>query len=1043
MPNIFIPFAQGQHEETDAHLLPQGLFKSITDGRLTKDGRLVTRNAYVQDAAATGVFLSADVLAAGQYDTKHSLIFRARLGDDVPPSPVQHTFSTYIVPTFNNQSSSKERQTTGSIGVPTLLPSIMGTALVPTTADIAASDSVIVGGKMYVAVTAYDNVTKASITQVGWFGFASFLYEIDPQTGRVLRYTLVALNASNIKIMDMGGGTLGLFYASGNDIRYTPLSTAFLSGSGEVVLVTASPGRAPYFDVAPGLSGGNPLLVYEDTTTTIKFGSVNAAGVFSLINTLAGLTGPELRTGICASGTTPATRIVLVVIDGATFSTGTFKYAIYDTGTGTFTTALTVPTWAYGTPVGRGYPVVAASSLDDWTAAWNAIVNTGFNTADVMVQTTAGSTLRSVQNLYVASKPFTLTNNFIGVLAQTQDSVGLFSGTYYIVDNDTLSAESPMCEATIASALARPADVAAVFVDPRRRWVNTAVIGVEPGISALIAAVPTRTDIKGGNMGVVRVEYGRYEEMFQTARLNQQLFISGARILEYDGAKLFDVGLSTPVINSSVVAVGGSIANGTYSFVAVYETLDALGYRHESAPSLPTIVTLSGANTKVTLTVSPLSPTWRNTPQEFTSRTEIVRLRIYRTTLNQPSVFQDAGGVVSTVAGSFTFGFTVACTDNDAAVAVRQELYTQGGAGGESGNLQNDIPPPARYISAGSDRVWIAHTDDPTQYQASKLRTDGEPINWSNTAPFRGRVDTPITALALMDGAAFVFTHESVWVVNGVGPDDNGAGGSFDSPVRLPAEVGCISAASLLLTGEGLFFQGAPGRMYKMPRGGGTPEWIGQPIRDTLAAFPYITSSAFNEAAGLCYWSICDTTATNGRLLVYDVRNKQWYVDNFLNRVVRSLSIFNDLLVIDGSIIETPGNYNDSDGTNTAAVFAGWETGDIRPFGATGTGRIRKAQVFADMANANANLTLQLKVSYNSGLTYSETATWVPQPQLFVTDEPLVLDHLLIRPRTDSVRLKGIQTSAGVPNDGFRFYAIGLEAFPETGLKRNRAGARA
>lgn len=1049
MPIIPIPFLKGIHEEADPKLLPQGLFTAATNVRFQKDGRVGVRNGFRHDAANT-VFSEANVLAVGKFDQQHALILQKRLGDDIPPAWARHLGSTYSAgyPASLSIGSPIANQQSGSVGVPEILQTFAGSQASLVDA-ICSSDCVVIGGFIFVVVSAYSaGTTKVPVVQANWFNAYMYLYKIDPSTGAILASRQLTIEqASNVKVVDINGN-VGVFWADGaNHVRFAASNPALSSTIvAPVTVVTTVAGLAPHFDVCQGATSTITWLVFNSAANTLSFGDVSTVGVYTVKNTIA--TTNIGRPSIGRSGLNPTDDVVIIWNDGATFITGSTKYTVYRRSTNTFITATTTLSTGGLTTAALGYPVVAESSLDDWTGAW-CVTETAGSTpvpVDLMFQTTSGQTPKQISGMYPVSKPFTFgSSTFIGILATDRNTIAVFPGVtvpgaYFLIDNDTPSASTtPSCEAVLAIDAAVPLENTSIYPDPRRKIQPIAAIGVEPVLGgAVVVALPLFTGERGG-WGLVRTEYGRYEEMFQTATLNGQLFVSGARVLQYDGVSLVESGLSTPrIVSATPGAIGGTIANGTYLLSAVYEWFDALGNRHLSPPSNPVSVTMAGANNGITVIVSPLLASTRNTIDNFTT----VTVRVYRT-LAGSSIFQESAGVISIPTSQANTGFTVVLTAPDATVAQLEIIYTQGARGGLSGILQNDRPPPARYIWAGSDRLIIGHTDNPTQYQLSKLRFGGEPINWSNTPAFIGNVDKPITGVAEMDGTFFIGTRDAIWTVGGPGPDDNGSGGTFDTPLRLPSDTGFYSAGSIVLTGKGLMFQGTPDRLYQIPRGGGTPEWIGQPIRDTLLAFPWITSSAFDQDSNLVYFACVNAAGTLGRLLVYDTRINEWSVDNVQTRAIRSLSIFNGLLVIDGSIVETPGNFQDFDGSTSATVLPTLTTGDIRPFGQTGWGQMIKTQMLAEARDVTVAWSATMDVSYDSGKTFGETATWTrANIATAIGDAIDAAEHYFVTQRCDSVRLRFSWTTPSA-TEGIVWNGLQFEVIPFEGSKRGPPNMRA
>ena len=495
----------------------------------------------------------------------------------------------------------------------------------------------------------------------------------------------------------------------------------------------------------------------------------------------------------------------------------------------------------------------------------------------------------------------------------------------------------------------------------------------------------------------------------------------------------------------------GTATGGTVQVIVTYEWQDAGGRRHRSPPSLPQTITVAGGN-DIDVTIS---------KPAFSDRTGGngpdcgIYAVIWRTT-NGGTVFYMDSGAANRIAVSACNGgsLTYSIVSLDATITSNEILYTQGERGGASGLLSNDEPPPCRYMWAGNDRVIMAGLEEPSAYQFSKLIFPGEPVQFSSDEAFRGHVDAETTACACMDGIWYVFTRDSIWAVAGDGPDDTGAG-FFAEPRRVPGNVGCISHRSLVEVDQGLLFHARDGQIWLLPRGGGAPVFFGAPVRDLFAGCIVMGAKTLPEENTVA-WLCIDTSATLCFVLIYDTRAGEWMYDYTGVGVFASarttLDIYNGKLVIDGKIAETSAFIDDHTGSNGVSYIMVLQTGDIRPFGPNGHGRVRKVQLLGEV-RSTGSIQAQIQVSYNSGNTYTSDASDVFVTSSFVGN-PLYLDHLLKYPRGNapdsggavgnSFRFKllstAVSSTAGL--EAFAFNALSLEVYPERGLSRQRASAR-
>lgn len=1020
MPNLDILFTNGQSEAADPKVLPQGTFSSLVNVRYRKDGRLGLRYGNATNGTFSG--LSTDWYGSWTWQPSHTLQVKQRTSPANPPTAGRHfpdgsydlTGTSVRWPVDCDVAELVRYQSTGSSSDPTYGPQ-----------SSAAACDMILSGSTLLAVAAQYNLSTGA---AGNFGS---VFALNTSTyGDGYNATVAALidaAATNHKWATISGVACLFWAGSSDNVRMMRLDTFAVA-----TVVTAAAGKAPYFDVSPGGAASEAYLVYQDTGVTLRFGTVSVAGVFASLNNFL-VTGSEARPSITPTFNNPTTDIAMVWNDGASFTTGNNKYTVFRRGTGFIVATTTFDA------TGRcaSYPVIGQHPTLDWIAAYN-VSGTGSTPDRVTMYTSGGTAAASLTFAYLASKPFTACGTATNpgkyiVLVDRTSTSDLNPATYYLVDT---SVSGDRCvSAVFAQTIGRAADTSRAIADPRR---NAAVVPVinqtTPGLTAVAIALPIYTTT-GGGWGIWRIASGPRRDM-NGAVLNGALYVAaGGRVIEYDGGLLAPSGFpNVPVILTASPATGGSMAAGTYLYTAVWEYRDVRGLRHTSAPSLPISVTVAATGV-VTLTVN--SPLGQSGFLNFASPPNSVQMyvRLFRTTLASVSVFQEVA-LVSPSAISINSILTIVDVSSDATMATNPVLYTQGARGGLSGIHQNDAPPGARYICAGSSRLMIGGLENPYQVQWSKLQFDGEPMTWANDPQWRATVDGRITGVAELDGTWFIFTSDTIWTVTGDGPDDSGQG-SFNAAVRLPSDSGCISHRSIVRTGDGLYYQSGRGLEF-LARGSASPKWIGQPVRDTVAAFPFVAASAFNENECECYWAITDSAGATGRIVVYDTRNKQWYIDNRAARAWNTLCMYGGKLQLDVGLAETAAYADDG-----AAVVPIIVTGDIRPFGPVGYGRIKKSLVLGEARDVAVAWSLTEDVSYDSGKTFGETATWpVANLAAAIGDAIDGAEHAFVLQRVDNVRLRWSWTTPA-PTEGMVFNGFSLEVMPADGLKRQPPATRA
>ena len=264
-----------------------------------------------------------------------------------------------------------------------------------------------------------------------------------------------------------------------------------------------------------------------------------------------------------------------------------------------------------------------------------------------------------------------------------------------------------------------------------------------------------------------------------------QMIVGGVMGL-YDGVDFVEDGfLLSPEPPTLVQAAGGSMtALGTYQYVAVYEWTDSTGKLHRSAPSLPSSITLTGGNQKVTVSVQTsqaLPPTWKSG----------VNIRFYRT--------ENLGTLFYSIIDQPAYGATWLDTASDASIRSNQLLYTTGGV------LDNNTLDRVRMVTIFKDRVF-ALCDDGIYY--SKKFTQGRPTEFSLffNIPFESSGGS-ITAIAALRDKLIIFKKDKIYYITGEGPDDTGIGQLFSTPQAIDYTGGCFSPSSVVELGDAVMFK--------------------------------------------------------------------------------------------------------------------------------------------------------------------------------------------------------------------------------------------
>lgn len=462
----------------------------------------------------------------------------------------------------------------------------------------------------------------------------------------------------------------------------------------------------------------------------------------------------------------------------------------------------------------------------------------------------------------------------------------------------------------------------------------------------------------------------------QPAQAGDQLLIAGGVLAQFDGGLVAESGfILPPQLLTATQGTSGSLTQlGVYRYVLTARHYDASGNLTISQVSDPLTVTLTSTNDDVTLTWSEgaflgFRRGSFEAAFDLTSGGE-PRVDIWRT-LESGSIFYRVSDADGIDIGTGTFLDTMADTD----ARDNPVLYTQGERGGLSGPLQNDTPPPCRFIWAGKDRVGCSGLEDPSEFQFSKLFFPGEAVHFSNHRSFRGRIPGRTGPIFCLDDVWAVFEATSgLYTVSGAGPDDTGQGG-FDEPRRHSSEYGCNEWRSLCEAPPGLYFQGNDGQIHLLPRGFGPTVWASRNVKEVLETYPVVTSATLVPSEKTINWTVTTSDGASGRLLVYDYVNDVWDVDTIAGGVAHISGALWDgkLALATTSAIDvmTPGTYSDRSSTWYGVTI---ETHPLKPGGLLGDGRTRMIGVVAEY---RGDCGLDMRIAVNDSQTFSSAHSFV------------------------------------------------------------------
>lgn len=453
--------------------------------------------------------------------------------------------------------------------------------------------------------------------------------------------------------------------------------------------------------------------------------------------------------------------------------------------------------------------------------------------------------------------------------------------------------------------------------------------------------------------------------------LGKYLNIAGGYLKQYDGSEtVFEQGFHIyPEKPTLVASTGGSIVNGSYSYVACWEWVDNQGQLHRSEPSAPTTITTTGTNQTVTVTVRTLPITNKET--RFGDKRTPVVLAVYRT-LSLGTTYYRVNQLTADYVYNDPTVQTIQFVDtiSDTVLGSNSLLYTTGGV------FQNITLPSANLMAVGKNRVLVAGIDtEPNRIFYSKEKEEGVAVEFANELSLI--VDSlggDITALATMDDKILVFKKSLIFYVPGTSLLDKLGNGTAPLPILIASDTGCNSPQSIILTGKGLMFESQKG-IYMVDRQLNVT-YVGQAIDKITTQTPgFKISSAVNlPDKNQVYF-----TDISGQVLVYDTFFENWYTHALPFSPVSSAVLNNVWYVSNSSEAYKSVAGRATDGNNLSIVSR-IKTNWISLANIEGFARIYAILILGD--NAELNHRLRVNLYYDFENNPRQTLSIIPNSLL-------------------------------------------------------------
>ncbi len=201
------------------------------------------------------------------------------------------------------------------------------------------------------------------------------------------------------------------------------------------------------------------------------------------------------------------------------------------------------------------------------------------------------------------------------------------------------------------------------------------------------------------------------------------------------------------------------------------------------------------------------------------------------------------------------------------ALATRPEPYIA------SGELE-DCQPPGQYSQLlFNGRIFLITGSRREIWYSKDLKEN--PGIAPGFSPLQVEIyERDLTALAGLADKRIVFHATGLWFIQGDGPNVSGTDNRFSTPQVIQSDVGCTNPRSVLSWPGGVCFQSGADLYNLGPDL--SVSWFGRDVRDTLAAFPTITSAVLVADQNEIRWTCNNAADTAGIVLVFDYVRSTW-----------------------------------------------------------------------------------------------------------------------------------------------------------------------
>lgn len=459
--------------------------------------------------------------------------------------------------------------------------------------------------------------------------------------------------------------------------------------------------------------------------------------------------------------------------------------------------------------------------------------------------------------------------------------------------------------------------------------------------------------------GVNQVSFNFNKSILNTTEVAGNLHLNGGFVWSYDGQTPVEHGFHVfPEPVSLSTSTSSGLAEGTYFYQAIYEWSDNQGTIFRSAPSITQKVVLGATSGKrVTVNV----PTLRNTYKTLNAP----KIVIYRYSAAQPVYYQVTSVQAPLLNDPSVDSVSFLDSQVDSQIVGNNILYTNGGV------LENIEPPSSDALTQWDSRVWTISGENPNLLFFSKEIVQDVPAEFSDQLTVYISPSTaaqgytgPVRAIYPMDDKLIIFKKNSIFYINGKGPNSTGANSQYSEPTFVTSTIGCDKQNSIVMTPNGLMFQSDKG-IWLLRRDLGT-EYVGKDVEDFNSSI--VTSAQTIPATNQVRFSL-----NTGEVLMYDYFVGQWGTFKGISNISSCL-YENQQTIIDkyGRVFqERPGTYKD--GSNP--VLLSFKTGFISLGGLQNYQRAYETFMLGEYLTPHR---LTMGVAYDYDESIRQLATIVP-----------------------------------------------------------------